>query len=196
MTTATILKQEGINTGPTEVVVHNKVFVSYIDHNAIQSKVAELAKQIEQDHLGKMPVFLPVLNGSFFFFADLLKNISEPCELSFIKISSYKGMDSSGRIRATIGLDIELLRNRNIIIVEDIIDTGRTMKYLLNELAQVNPAGIKIASLIIKPDALVEKDIVPDYVGFQVDNKFLVGYGLDYDGHGRHYNDIYQLKTD
>ena len=175
------------------VTLKDLTFKSYISYPQIQSKVKEIATAINKDLAGKSPVFIAVLNGSFAFAADLLKEITINCEISFVKLASYKGVKSSGPVRTLIGLDTEL-QNRDIIIIEDIVDTGKTLFELLKQLKMHSPAQIKIASLLVKPDALLHH-IKVDYTGFEVPDKFLVGYGLDYDGFGRNLKDIYQLSS-
>src|SRR6185436_9171764 len=130
--------------------------------------------------------------GAFLFMADLFKNVNLECEISFIKVSSYSGTASSGNVKNLIGLN-ENISGRDIIVVEDIVDTGDTMKYLLDELKKQNPSSVKLATILFKPEAL-KQDVKPDYVGFKIPPAFVVGYGLDYDGLGRNLNDIYVLK--
>lgn len=158
----------------------------------IQSRVKTIASEINAQYEGKQPLFLGVLNGAFLFMADLFKNINLLCEISFIKVSSYSGTASSGQVKNLIGLN-ENITGRHIIVVEDIVDTGDTMKYLLDELKSKNPASVKLATILFKPEAL-RQDVKPDYVGFEIPPAFVVGYGLDYDGLGRNLNDIYVLK--
>jgi hypoxanthine phosphoribosyltransferase len=175
-----------------EVTILDKTFLVYIRADQIQIRVNEIANQLNSSHKGKNPLFLAILNGSFIFASDLLKKISIDCEISFIKLASYIGTSSSGEITTMIGLS-ESLKGKNIVIVEDIIDTGRTMKSLLEILHDHNPASITIITLLLKKDALIE-NIIPDLVGFEVPDKFLVGYGLDYNGIGRNMKNIYVLK--
>jgi hypoxanthine phosphoribosyltransferase len=175
-----------------EVTILDKTFLVYITADQIESRVNDIADKLNKSHNGKIPLFLAVLNGSFIFAADLLKKISIECEVSFIKLASYFGTSSTGEITTMIGLS-ESLKGKDIIIVEDIIDTGRTMKYLLEILHDHNPASITTVMLLFKKDALIE-NIIPDLVGFEVPDKFLVGYGLDYNGIGRNMENIYVLK--
>lgn len=158
----------------------------------IQLRVKDIASEINTQYHGKQPLFLGVLNGAFLFMADLFKNINLQCEISFIKVTSYVGTASSGQLKNLIGLN-ENVSGRDIIVVEDIVDTGDTMKYLLDELKKQNPASVKLATILFKPEAL-RQDVKPDYVGFEIPPAFVVGYGLDYDGLGRNLNDIYVLK--
>lgn len=174
------------------VKIKEKEFVLMISAEKIQSRVKDIASQINTQYHGRQPLFLGVLNGAFLFMADLFKNINLQCEISFIKVTSYSGTSSSGQVKNLIGLN-ENLSGRHIIVVEDIVDTGDTMKYLLDELKKQNPASVKLATILFKPEAL-RQDVKPDYVGFEIPSAFVVGYGLDYDGFGRNLNDIYVLK--
>ena len=175
-----------------ELTILDKTFLVYISTDQIQIRVNEIANKLNSSYKYKNPLFLAILNGSFIFAADLLKKISINCEVSFIKLASYFGTSSTGEITTMIGLS-ESLKGKDIIIVEDIIDTGRTMKNLLEILHDHNPASITIVTLLFKKEALIE-NIIPDYVGFEVPDKFLVGYGLDYNGIGRNLENIYFLK--
>lgn len=176
------------------ITVHDKQFVPYLSANEIQDRIAILAKQISVDYAGKQPLFLGILNGSFIFAADLFKHISVPATISFIKLVSYKGTSSTGTVITSIGLE-ENLADKDIIIVEDIVDTGKTLTEFLPTLAKQNPKSIRICTLLQKPEAL-QYPLDVDYVGFSIPNKFVVGYGLDYDGLGRNYGAIYQLGAD
>ena len=176
-----------------EVTIHDKTFEVLIAANDIQQRVAQIAADINENYAEKKPLFLGVLNGAFLFAADLFKNISVPCEISFIRVSSYQGTQSSGKVKSLIGLNMDI-NNRHIIVIEDIVDTGDTMQYLLAELAQKNPASVKLATMVFKPEAL-KHPLQPDFIGFTVPTDFLVGYGLDYDGLGRNLNDIFILKN-
>ena len=137
------------------------------------------------------PIFISILKGSLFFTSDLLKKIDMDCEISFMRVSSYAGTQSTGQINNLIGLS-EDIKGRTVVLLEDIVDTGHTVVYLLDELKKSAPAKILVASLLLKPQAL-KHDLKIDYVGFEVPNDFLVGYGLDYDGLGRNLNDIYKI---
>jgi hypoxanthine phosphoribosyltransferase len=174
------------------VKVHDKEFSLMIPAAEIQVRVADIADRIDTAYTGKDPLFLGVLNGAFLFMADLLRHITIPCELSFIKVASYDGTAATGRVRQLIGLEKEIA-GRHVVIVEDIVDTGDTMRFLYEELAKARPASIRLATLLFKPAAL-QRDVQPDYVGFEIAPEFVVGYGLDYNGHGRNLNDLYTLK--
>ena len=175
------------------IQVLDKTFEPYLKEAAIQEKITELALQLNKDYAGKRPLFLSVLNGSFLFTADLFKQITIEAEVSFIKLASYKGTSSTGNVITAIGLDINV-KDRHIIILEDIIDTGKTLHHYLPQLESMQPASIKIAVLLNKKEAL-QYPVKIDYACFEIPNKFVVGYGLDYDGLGRNSKDIYQLQA-
>ena len=175
------------------IQVLDKTFEPYLKEAAIQEKITELAVQLNQDYAGKRPLFLSVLNGAFLFTADLFKQIKIEAEVSFIKLASYKGTSSTGNVITAIGLDINV-KDRHIIILEDIIDTGKTLHHYLPQLANMQPASVKIAVLLNKKEALIYP-VQIHYACFDIPNKFVVGYGLDYDGLGRNSRDIYQLKA-
>jgi hypoxanthine phosphoribosyltransferase len=175
------------------IQVLDKTFEPYLKEAAIQEKITELALQLNKDYAGKRPLFLSVLNGSFLFTADLFKQITIEAEVSFIKLASYKGTSSTGNVITAIGLDINV-KDRHIIILEDIIDTGKTLHHYLPQLESMQPASIKIAVLLNKKEAL-QYPVKVDYACFEIPNKFVVGYGLDYDGLGRNSKDIYQLQA-
>jgi hypoxanthine phosphoribosyltransferase len=171
--------------------VHDKVFEPYIKEEEIGSKIQAIAEQINKDYAGKKPLFIAILNGSFMFASDLFKAISIEAEICFIKLASYKGTKSSGHVITAIGLDIDLI-GRHVVILEDIVDTGKTLSEFLPQLEHQQPASLRIAALLHKPEATVYP-IEVDYLGFAVPNKFLLGYGLDYDGLGRNIPSIYKL---
>ncbi len=175
------------------IQVLDKTFEPYLKEEAIQEKITELAGQLNQDYAGKRPLFLSVLNGAFLFTADLFKQITIEAEVSFIKLASYKGTSSTGNVITAIGLDINV-KDRHIIILEDIIDTGKTLHHYLPQLENMQPASVKIAVLLNKKEAL-QYPVQVNYTCFDIPNKFVVGYGLDYDGLGRNSRDIYQLKA-
>lgn len=173
------------------VTVHDKSFEIYLSEDVIQKRVNELAQQINEDYAGKRPLFVAILNGSFMFAADLFKYLTIEAEICFIKLSSYKGMQSTGRVVTTIGLDEDLF-GRDVILLEDIVDTGKTLHNFLPRLVHQQPRSLKLATLLHKPEA-TEFALQLDYVGFSIPNKFVLGYGLDYDGLGRNLKEIYQL---
>lgn len=173
------------------IQVKDKSFSLFITEEKIQAEVKRIAEQINKDFQGKEPVFLAVLNGSFIFAADLLKEVSLPCEISFVKLASYQGVNTTGQIREVIGLNVDLT-GRPVIIVEDIVDTGLTMAHMLEELKRQNPTSIDICTLLLKPGKL-QVDLNIKYCCMEIPNDFIVGYGLDYDGYGRNTRDIYTL---
>ena len=156
------------------------------------TRVREMGRKISIDFEGQSPVLLGILNGSFMFLSDLAKSISIPVEICFLRISSYQGTKSSGRVKELSSLDVDL-KDRPIIIVEDIVDTGLSMAYTLDKIKKLEPKSISIAALLTKPEAL-QHPVKVDYMGFEIPNKFVVGYGLDFDGYGRNLPSIYQLK--
>jgi hypoxanthine phosphoribosyltransferase len=175
----------------SQIKLHNKTFTIYLSEEIILQKVKEVAEAINRDYQNKKPLFIAILNGSFMFASDLFKHITIEAEISFIKLASYKGMKTSGQVITAIGLDMDLI-NRDVIIVEDIVDTGKTLHQFLPKLRHQQPASLKIASLLHKPQAL-RHPLTIDYLGFTIPDKFVVGYGLDYDGLGRNFKEIYQL---
>lgn len=171
--------------------IKDKSFTTFITEDKILEEVSRVATEINRDLKGSEPLFLSVLNGSFMFTADLMKKIDMPCDISFVKLASYSGDSSTGKVKELVGLN-EDITDRIVVIVEDIIDTGITMQRLIETLKARNPKEIRIATLLVKPDKLqVELDI--DYVAMNIPNDFIVGYGLDYDGKGRNYRDIYTI---
>ena len=175
------------------ITLKDKVFIPYISSDKILKSVSAMAKKINIELENEYPVFLVVLNGSFMFAADLLKEVTIPCEISFIKLTSYEGITSSGQVSEIIGLTEEVTQ-RTVVIVEDIVDTGVTIQKLVSLLQAKNVKQIKIASFLFKPEAY-HKNIKVDYVGMEIPNDFVVGYGLDYDGMGRNMNAVYVLDS-
>lgn len=171
--------------------VQDLEFKKFITAPALAEKVHALATQINHDYKGKTPMFLPILNGSFMFAADLLKEIKVPCRVSFVKTSSYSGTSSTGQLKTLIGHD-ESLFNQHIIIVEDIVDTGLTLEKIIEELRALGAKSVEAVTLLRKKPAR-EKKIDVKYVGFDLEMEFVLGYGLDYDGLGRNYKDLYKL---
>lgn len=172
--------------------VKDKDFKVFIPEADILKQVARVASEINRDYEGETPVFLAVLNGSFIFAADLLREITLPCEISFVKLASYEGVNSTGKIHEMIGLNVDIT-NRPVIIVEDIVDTGLTMAHMLETLKKHNPKSIDICTLLLKPDKLkVDLDI--RYRCLEIPNDFILGYGLDYDQLGRNTRDIYVIE--
>ena len=172
----------------------DKKFTPYLTVSQIDEQVKRLGVELSRDYEGKKPLFIAILNGSFMFASDLFKELSIECEICFIKLASYKGTKSTGQVITSIGLDATLT-DRHVIIIEDIVDTGKTLSEFLPQLINQQPTTLKIAALLHKPEAL-EHPLVIDYLGFNVPNKFLLGYGLDYDGYGRNLKEIYTLVED
>lgn len=171
--------------------IKNLEFKKFIPAPKIEEKVIELAARINHDYKNQSPLFLPVLNGSFMFAADLIKEIKIPCRVSFVKTSSYSGTSSTGQLKTLIGHD-ESLFNQNIVIIEDIVDSGLTLEKIMEELRGLGAKSVEAISLLRKKEAR-EKNVDVKYVGFELDAEFVVGYGLDYDGFGRNYKDVYKL---
>ncbi len=176
------------------ITVHNKNFKPYLTQAQLDEQLNIMAHNLNSEYAQKLPLFIAILNGSFMFASDLFKKITIEAEICFIKLASYKGTKSTGNVITSIGLD-EPLQGRHVIIIEDIVDTGKTLNEFLPQLASQQPASLKIAALLHKPDALMYP-IKIDYLGFNVPNKFLLGYGLDFDGLGRNLKEIYQLVED
>ena len=174
-----------------KIKILDKTFRTFIPEDKIQHRVKAVAEKLNEDMEGKNPLLLAVLNGSFIFAADLMRNITIPCEISFVKLASYQGTTSTGKIKEVIGLN-EDLTDRTVIIIEDIVDTGATMKQMIESLGTRNPKSIHICSLLVKPDKL-QVPLNIEYVAFEIPNDFILGYGLDYDRQGRQLRDIYVL---
>jgi hypoxanthine phosphoribosyltransferase len=173
------------------IQVNDKKFQPYLTAAQIDEQIKRLGQEINKDYVGQRPLFIAILNGSFMFASDLFKQLVIDAEICFIKLASYKGTRSTGNVITSIGLD-ESLKDRHVVIIEDIVDTGKTLSQFLPQLYDQRPASLKIAALLHKPEAL-EHPIKIDYLGFNVPNKFLLGYGLDFDGLGRNLKEIYQL---
>lgn len=174
-----------------EVKILDKTFKPYLSDKEIESRVFEVSKKIERDYKDRNPFFIAILNGSFMFASDLVKNIRLDCEVEFMKVSSYEGTSSTGLVREMIGLS-KSIEGRDVIVIEDIVDTGHTLHYIKEELEKMNPASLALTTLLYKPEAF-EHSYALDYIGFEIPNKFIVGYGLDYDGYGRNLKEIYQI---
>jgi hypoxanthine phosphoribosyltransferase len=175
-----------------EVTLFDKTFEPYLTASQIQEKVKALAAELDANYNGKKPLFIAILNGSFIFAADLFKEITIEAEICFIKLASYKGTKSTGHVITAIGLDTDIT-NRHIIILEDIIDTGKTLHEFLPQIHNQQPASVEIAVLLHKPEA-TKFEVPINYCCFSIPNRFVLGYGLDYDGYGRNLKEIYQLK--
>ncbi len=174
-----------------QIKVHDKTFDTFLSELEIHNQIKRIAQEINKDFAGKRPLFIAILNGSFMFASDLFKELTIEAEVCFIKLASYKGIKSTGQVVTSIGLDVSL-KGRDVIIIEDIVDTGKTLSEFLPQIENQGPSSIKIATLLHKPEALIFP-LHLDYIGFSVANKFLLGYGLDYDGLGRNLKEIFQL---
>ncbi|MBP6090815.1 MAG: hypoxanthine phosphoribosyltransferase [Crocinitomicaceae bacterium] len=174
------------------IQINDKSFDVFIQESEIAAKILEISSTINTEYKDKELVFIAILNGAFMFASDLMKNITIPCEISFVKVSSYEGMSTSGRVDELIGLNTNI-ENKHVIILEDIVDTGITIDKIRTLLTIENPASLKVCTLLYKPSAFAGKH-APELVGFSIPNKFVVGYGLDYDEKGRNLKEIYQIK--
>lgn len=173
------------------ITCKDKQFELFLTSEAIQTRLKEMCTQINADYADKKPVFLGILNGVFRVAADVFNYVDVECEVSFVKLKSYVGTESSGELTTMLGLDVDL-KGRHVVLLEDIVDTGRTLYKFLPELEKMKPASVAILTLLNKPDAM-EHEIPMKYIGFKVPNNFLIGYGLDYDGWGRQHNAIYTI---
>lgn len=174
-----------------KIKILDKEFITCIPSEKIQASIQKIADQMNKELKGKNPIFIAVLNGAFIFASDLFKKIKIDCQISFLKIASYHGTNSTGKVKDLIGLD-EDIKGKTIVILEDIVDSGLTLEHILQILSKHEPAEIKICTLLFKPDAF-KKNIKIDYIGLEIPNDFIVGYGLDYNGYGRNTNDIFVL---
>ncbi len=174
------------------IIIHGREFVVSITEARLREMVQLMGSKISAAYSGEKPLLIGVLNGAFVFLSDLAREIDLECEISFTKLSSYEGLESTGKVREELSLGTDI-KNRHVIIVEDIVDTGNTVFYLAEQLKKLHPASVKIATAIFKPEKL-EQDIKPDFIGIETGSDFLVGYGMDFDGEGRNLKDIYVLK--
>lgn len=177
-----------------QVQYNGLTFVPFIEKERIAARVSEIAGEIRREYDGKIPLFVCVLNGAFPFAADLFRAVGIDAEITFIRLKSYEGTGTTGVVKEVLGLG-QNIKDRHVIIVEDIIDTGYTIKKLICDLEKSGPASLKVATLLFKPTA-VRTDVKPDYVGFEIDPKFIIGYGLDLDGMARNLEDIYVVKEE
>ena len=178
----------------SRVKIKDKTFETSMTEAEIKQRVKELAQQMSRDLEGKNPLFLAVLNGAFIFAADLMREMTIPCEISFVKLASYQGTTSTGTIHEVIGINEDLM-GRTVVIVEDIVESGLTIKRMMEQIGTRNPASVQVCTLFFKPERLKE-DLKLDYVAFEIPNDFILGYGLDYDQQGRGLKDLYTLVTD
>lgn len=175
-----------------KIKIHDKVFEPYIDAATIEGAISKIAENIHHDYIGKKPIFIGVLNGCFYFATELIKKIDFDCEISFVKVASYVGTQSTGNVRQLLGLD-QSIKGRHVIIVEDIVDTGNTIEAVTEILRNMGAESISIATLLMKPD-VYDKNIEIDYVALNIQPDFVLGYGLDYEGLGRNLNELYKLS--
>lgn len=173
------------------LTVKDKKFVTFIEKQPLEERIAEVGREISEEYRDKNPLFVVVLNGAFMFAAELMKNVTIGCEITFVRVSSYAKTESTGQLTEVLGLK-ESIHNRHVIIVEDIVDTGLTMNKLLFQLSTQRPESIQVATMLFKPSAL-KTPLSVKYCGFEIENRFVVGYGLDYDGYGRNFDRIYVL---
>jgi hypoxanthine phosphoribosyltransferase len=174
------------------ITVRDKQFELFIEQEIIEEGIKRVAGQINSDLKGKDPLFLAVLNGAFMFAGELMKEVTIPSEITFVRLASYQGTSTTNRVKEVLGLN-ESIEGRCVVVVEDIVDSGNTMVALKKELEKYNPREVKVATLLFKPAAL-QKQLHIDYVALEIPNDFIVGYGLDYDGYGRNLKDIYKVK--
>ena len=178
----------------SRVTVKDKTFETSIPERDILKNIQKVADRLNADMAGKNPLFLAVLNGSFIFAADLMRMLTIPCEISFVKLASYAGTSSTGKVKELVGINTDL-KGRTVIILEDIVETGKTMAHILAQLRKQNPASIHVCTLLLKPEKLQE-DVDIEYVAMKIPNDFILGYGLDYDQQGRNLRDIYTLVSE
>ena len=177
-----------------EVQIHDKHFSLFISEEEIFAEVKKMAKQLESDYQGKDILLIAILNGAFMFASDIIKSIKRDAEITFVKVSSYKGTQTTGRVDELIGLNNQM-ENRHVIVIEDIVDTGITIDKVISLIKANDPASVEVCTLLFKPSAFGGKQ-KPKYIGFEIPNKFVVGYGLDYNELGRNLKELYQLKEE
>jgi hypoxanthine phosphoribosyltransferase len=173
------------------IKVHDKHFEPFIPENEILQEVSRIAEEMNRDLASKDPIFLGILNGAFMFASDLYKQLAFPCQITFLKLASYSGTHSTGTVKQLIGINRDL-KDRVVVVLEDIVDTGVTLETIIRQLSGYQPAEIRVATFLHKPDATIRK-VDLDYVGMEIPNDFILGYGLDYDGYGRNFKEIYRL---
>ena len=174
------------------ISILDKAFIPYLSQSEIESSIKRLAEKLNADYADKLPLFIPILNGAFMFAAELFKHLNIPCEICFTKLASYTGTASSGDVNTAVGID-KNIKGRHLVVLEDILDTGKTLSVFLPDLKMQQPASLKVAALLHKPEATIH-EIKLDYNCFKIPNKFVIGFGLDYNGQGRNIPAIYQLK--
>ena len=175
------------------IQIKDKLFNQYITEAQIQTRIQEIVSELSEKYKDKNPVFVVVLRGAFMFASDILKKFNQPCEIEFVKLSSYTGMQSTGKINMLLPLKEEIVKNRDVIIIEDIVDSGLTMDFFVSYVKGLEPKSVSLISFLYKPENL-QKDVKIDIVGFTIPDLFVVGYGLDFDGEGRNLSAVYQLN--
>ena len=173
------------------ITVKDKQFEPFISEERIQTEVSRIAQQMNNELAEKDPIFLGILNGAFMFASDLYKQITFPCQITFLKLTSYSGTKSTGTVKQLIGINFDL-KDRVVVVLEDIVDTGITLETIIRQLSGYEPTEIRVATFLHKPEATI-RDVKLDYVGLEIPNDFILGYGLDYEGYGRNFKEIYQL---
>jgi hypoxanthine phosphoribosyltransferase len=173
------------------IQVKDKKFKPFISEETIQTEVTRIADEMNRELAQRDPIFLGILNGAFMFASDLYKQLEFPCQISFLKLASYSGTKSTGTVKQLIGISLDL-KDRCVVVLEDIVDTGVTLETIIRQLSGFEPSEIRVATFLHKPDATI-RNVSLDYVGLEIPNDFIVGYGLDYDGYGRNFKEIYQL---
>ena len=175
------------------IQIKDKLFNQYITEAQIQTRIQEIVSELSEKYKDKNPVFVVVLRGAFMFASDILKKFNQPCEIAFVKLSSYTGMQSTGKINMLLPLKEEIVKNRDVIIIEDIVDSGLTMDFFVSYVKGLEPKSVSLISFLYKPENL-QKEVKIDIVGFTIPDLFVVGYGLDFDGEGRNLSAVYQLN--
>ena len=173
------------------IQVRDKQFRLFIEESRIQEEIARIAERMNRELAGKDPIFLGILNGAFMFASDLYKQLRFPCQITFLKLASYSGTRSSGTVKQLIGINLDI-KDRVVVVLEDIVDSGITLDTIIRQLSGYGPSELRVATLLHKPEATV-RQVSLDYVGMEIPNDFILGYGLDYDGYGRNFREIYQL---
>lgn len=173
------------------IKVHDKQFELFISEDRIQREVSRIAEEMNRDLAHKDPIFLGILNGAFMFAGDLYKQLTFPCQITFLKLASYSGTQSTGTVKQLIGINLDL-KDRFVVVLEDIVDTGVTLETIIRQLSGYEPSDIRVATFLHKPEATL-REVKLDYVGLEIPNDFILGYGLDYDGYGRNFKEIYQV---
>ena len=174
------------------IQIKDKLFNQYITEAQIQTRIQEIVSELSEKYKYKNPVFVVVLRGAFMFASDILKKFNQPCEIEFVKLSSYTGMQSTGKINMLLPLKEEIVKNRDVIIIEDIVDSGLTMDFFVSYVKGLEPKSVSLISFLYKPENL-QKEVKIDIVGFTIPDLFVVGYGLDFDGEGRNLSAVYQV---